>query len=639
MSPNNSSPQASAPQDKCDPLNADNLSPNFQEFLSLLKDDDVDNARDDDNVVASSGDDVLDPEDKGYAKAGGNSATTSPESTPEASPDEIGGSPPVAPPAAPADTTDKRDVALSYNVLQYDYAHRHAPTTADFTTALNSTTGTGKRCFRLNLERPFDIHCEQSPLEYGDYMAPWSKEVQPPTVGPTEYCPPRHLGGEEAVWRELMRWSHGSAGAGRDQEGDAGAGEDAGVESNYAAGIGGSGWRKLKPTEFLAVKKLRERTAGGELAFQAYDLSHVVPTRAGLAAHDAAAGGAAGFADPSVHTIFSVDSNTSAEERLHRKSPEERADATARLFRRSETTLNEAAAEEEAARARQAQQEAEEKRLEKERKKLERGGKRSFNPRKSLKKMANRLSGSMNQSQTSGSLRGSAVRKTNAAFVMRCSVQASQIDKARDMVDGYDDGDGGLILTPGDGQPAGEANAVATKKLNISLFVVGEYDILNDLVNNGAKRLSSSLDAADLDLLLQNEPCPSPDRWVRSTGWGRCNPSSNYARTPPEDFDWEKYDDKLWLKTDDPKKAEALLDASGLYARRSYAKVQADEEEEEDSLSQSQRVRRSRPRRTAGAAGRGARGAPAAAPPQEEEDALSQSQRVRRSRRRGSTKH
>lgn len=32
------------------------------------------------------------------------------------------------------------------------------------------------RCYRLNLERPFDIHVEQSPLEYGDYMKIWNGE-------------------------------------------------------------------------------------------------------------------------------------------------------------------------------------------------------------------------------------------------------------------------------------------------------------------------------------------------------------------------------------------------------------------------------------------------------------------------------
>eukprot|EP00585_Thalassiosira_rotula_P004010 CAMPEP_0196139174 /NCGR_PEP_ID=MMETSP0910-20130528/6549_1 /TAXON_ID=49265 /ORGANISM="Thalassiosira rotula, Strain GSO102" /LENGTH=331 /DNA_ID=CAMNT_0041399871 /DNA_START=145 /DNA_END=1137 /DNA_ORIENTATION=- len=76
---------------------------------------------------------------------------------------------------------------------RYAYLKRYSPELADFTTALDTKTRVGRRCYRLNLERPFDIHCEQSPLEYGDYMAPWTKEVYPDTVGPTEYCPPRHL--------------------------------------------------------------------------------------------------------------------------------------------------------------------------------------------------------------------------------------------------------------------------------------------------------------------------------------------------------------------------------------------------------------------------------------------------------------
>lgn len=78
---------------------------------------------------------------------------------------------------------------------------------------------------------------------------------------------------------------------------------------------------------------------------------------------------------------------------------------------------------------------------------------------------------------------------------------------------------------------------------------MGEYDILNDLVNDGAKRLRENKEVSDLHLLQQNDPCPPPDRWVRSTGWGRCNPGSMYARYPPEDFDWVRYYDKLRLKT------------------------------------------------------------------------------------------
>jgi hypothetical protein len=81
----------------------------------------------------------------------------------------------------------------------------------------------------------------------------------------------------------------------------------------------------------------------------------------------------------------------------------------------------------------------------------------------------------------------------------------------------------------------------------MSLFIVGEYDILNDLCLDGGKRLKDSQHLSDLELLMQNEPCPPPNRCVRKTGWGKCNPSSMYAESPPKDFDWEKY-----LKKDGP---------------------------------------------------------------------------------------
>lgn len=81
-----------------------------------------------------------------------------------------------------------------------------------------------------------------------------------------------------------------------------------------------------------------------------------------------------------------------------------------------------------------------------------------------------------------------------------------------------------------------------SKKIaNMHLFIVGEYDVLNDLCLDGGKRLKNSKDLSDLEVLLQNEPCPPPNRWVRKTGWGKCNPSSMYAECPPEDFDWESY--------------------------------------------------------------------------------------------------
>ena len=92
------------------------------------------------------------------------------------------------------------------------------------------------------------------------------------------------------------------------------------------------------------------------------------------------------------------------------------------------------------------------------------------------------------------------------------------------------------------------------KPQNVALFILGDYDTLNDLVKDGAKRLRDNRDSSDLDILLQNEPCPPPNRWVRPTGWGKCNPSSMYAKNPPSDFDWVKYYDKLRLKTSEYKK-------------------------------------------------------------------------------------
>ena len=158
-------------QSKCDALSPENLSQNMQEFMSLLSDDDADNARDDENAVALSADDDIEPA-VGGSRDRGTSAITNLEVTREAlpekvavlekSPAEMSGSPPASPCAIPANNNP--NATPGYNVLQYSYANRYPPAMADFSTALNSKTNTGKRCYRLNLESPFDIHCEQSPL-------------------------------------------------------------------------------------------------------------------------------------------------------------------------------------------------------------------------------------------------------------------------------------------------------------------------------------------------------------------------------------------------------------------------------------------------------------------------------------------
>ncbi|KAL7529254.1 hypothetical protein ACHAWF_008418, partial [Thalassiosira exigua] len=53
-------------------------------------------------------------------------------------------------------------------------------------------------------------------------------------------------------------------------------------------------------------------------------------------------------------------------------------------------------------------------------------------------------------------------------------MQALQIDKARDLVDESDD-EGSVV-----GAAEGEGDEASKKPLNVSLYVLGEYDILND---------------------------------------------------------------------------------------------------------------------------------------------------------------
>jgi len=555
----------------------------------------------------------------------------------------------------------------------YAYANRYSPDMADYVAAHDTKNKVGRRCYRLNLERPFDIHCEQSPLEYGDYMAPWTKEVFPDTVGPVEYCPPRHLGGEEVVWRELMRWSDnattkegevederkvnsldeqeykkealagkqgsgdgsdgGSGGAG--EEGEQGefvlrsslkiatgsqspggkvhvdAAETTGAEVEAADGNDNAdasqnrvwdgtkkmselvedsvdptkgytptgGWRCLTKAELRVVEDLGERNQYGELKFHTYDLSHIaLNTNKEYAPTQNIMRGRGAGDDPSdlpphpLRSVFSMDSTTSEDERLNPKSPEDMANETARLFRRSELSLKEAAEKERVAKM---VREAEERRLEMERiqrkkdtgmlddddflsgsqrirrkaKKMSTGGK--FIAKRLSKALSNMDAAGSSSNNIDVSWRGSSSYRQrssrtssgsdrNAGLTKRSSTQALTIDKARDLIDDSDDESADGLETSEDADK---------KPLNVSLYILGEYDILNDLCNDGGKRLRDSKELSDREVLIQNEPCPPPDRWVRCTGWGKCNPSSNYAKDPPSDFDWVHYFDKLRLKT------------------------------------------------------------------------------------------
>ncbi|KAL9184849.1 hypothetical protein ACHAXT_002626 [Thalassiosira profunda] len=536
---------------------------------------------------------------------------------------------------------------------EYDYANRYPLQMKDFTTKLDAKTRIGRRCYRLNLERPFDIHCEQSPLEYGDYMAPWTKDVYPATVGPTEYCPPRHLGGDPKCWRELMRWSEAAArmekthaveagvdvvederkvnsldeveaaaegldalqievskregnaslasgklspGGGTillDEEKRGSADEIEPAVDQYGKAIGPGptgGWRALTVAEEMGVGHLGDRTENGEFAFRNYDLSHLALNTAKplpiTGDQDIAkAGAGAGEGLMPLRTVFSMDSATSEEERLHPKTPEQMADDTARLFRRSEISLRERAdrdAEEEAEKE-EARRKEELERIERERadslsssarvrsgssgsagpdrlSKSERpsrkghGRRFSSGGKKLLRGLSSGLSRAMSDmnstpSDSSANWRGASQRRSGSessgrrpGMTKRSSMQALTIDKARDLVD-ESDGESDDGLGPEEGEESDK------KPLNVSLFILGEFDTLNDLVNDGAKRLRDNRESSDLNLLLQNEPCPPPDRWVRSTGWGKCNPSSLYAAIPPKEFDWERYYDKLRAKT------------------------------------------------------------------------------------------
>jgi hypothetical protein len=74
------------------------------------------------------------------------------------------------------------------------------------------------RCYRLNLERPFDIQSHKSPLGR-DYTGPPVDDSDlPPAQGPVEYFPPPHLcSREELAWR---RHSWGGGGALSNMGGD-----------------------------------------------------------------------------------------------------------------------------------------------------------------------------------------------------------------------------------------------------------------------------------------------------------------------------------------------------------------------------------------------------------------------------------
>jgi len=337
--------------------------------------------------------------------------------------------------------------------------------------------------------------------------------VRPPLEGPVEYCPPRHLGGQGEVWRQLLSYS--------------------GSESRIVKEVN-TGWRTLTEKEVEQVKRLGECNERGEYGFVTYDLSHVKKH-----SQCGASGGEAMTPSTSMDSLSSEEESTP-------QSETQKANDTARLFRRSELSLRDAAE------AKARLDAAEKERLKAERKDREqqelaalksikgpKGVTKRMSKKASLngKKMMRKLSSSLGGSSSSGIYEGGG--RTRRKLV---STQAGMIDKAKDLVDDESDDEY-------DGEKYDDTKKIA----NMSLFIVGEYDVLNDLCLDGGLRLKKTKDLSDLELLLQNEPCPPPNRWVRKTGWGKCNPSSMYAECPPEDFDWESY-----LKKDGPVKVNPV---------------------------------------------------------------------------------
>ncbi|KAL7485662.1 hypothetical protein ACHAW6_011253 [Cyclotella cf. meneghiniana] len=79
------------------------------------------------------------------------------------------------------------------------------------------------------------------------------------------------------------------------------------------------------------------------------------------------------------------------------------------------------------------------------------------------------------------------------------SRQAAKIDKAKDLID--------EVLEAGVGMDSNEEND-PTKI--VSLYVMGEYDELNDLVRDGSKKLRESKSLPDEAILMYNRPRPVP---------------------------------------------------------------------------------------------------------------------------------
>jgi hypothetical protein len=430
-------------------------------------------------------------------------------------------------------------------------------------------------------------------------MSPWGVEVRPITTGPVRYCPPRHLGGNVDIWRELLRGSTNTTNnndrkvvetkkRGMKEEEEEGEEEKTNSLNSLK---NNKSWRVVSRDEKSWINGLNERDAiTGEYLFSTYDLSHVDHPRHhhprlnkrqldDLDDDDPTSSGKKNDVSGVSSLCYCNSNTTENDERDHANMTDDMlADETARLFRRSELSLRELAESRAASAAAAAASLSLSQRQVSEDSAAAAASVgptaiegtttttttvKSPNKKKSMSK---KLFGSMSralENMQGTPLNNASTTTTSSMTVLpqdqqsrRGSAQAMTIDKARDLID---DGEGG---GEGDVENAGEGGDEKKRPINISLYIMGEYDILNDLAIDGARRLSTHAASSDIDLLRQNLPCPPPNRWVRCTGWGKCNPSSMYAKDPPVDFDWEKYYDKLRLTTGPGMKREGSASAT-----------------------------------------------------------------------------
>ena len=350
-------------------------------------------------------------------------------------------------------TSTNNEAAEDDNATYHTRRYAHLPATQANYTTLPSRTRVGQRCYRLNLERPFNIHCEQSPLEYGDIFKPWDKSVRPKTRGPVEYCPPRHLGGNECIWRKMLTFDHNNTGSKSSFDpkaflaGKSSRENDNDIQENI-------GWRELTPKEHTAIQRLGERCSGsGEYSFATYDLVHQHQQKvvSGNNKSNDTTNNDDGNEQPpqpqSSSIIITPTKSTDSSDSEPPQSTTQKANETARLFRRSELSLREKAEEE------QRQHAAEKKRLKQERKEREqqeleelksvkgaKGVSKRMSKRASQKgkKVLRRLSSSFSNSgssSTTRTMRGGIYEGGVAGRRKLVSTQAGMIEKARDVID------------------------------------------------------------------------------------------------------------------------------------------------------------------------------------------------------------